>query len=81
MIFSLECGGIHTEPEGVVQYPVEEEKYKNNLNCTWLIHAPPGHIVQMSWSLFSLEHDFKCRNDYVEIFDGYDVTPSKSMGK
>ncbi|XP_043479110.1 cubilin-like isoform X2 [Leptopilina heterotoma] len=77
----VECGGIHTDPEGDIQYPVGGGEYRNNLNCIWLIHAPPGHIVQISWSLFSLEHDFKCRNDYVELFDSYKVTASKTMGK
>lgn len=77
----LECGGIHTDPEGDIQYPVGGGEYRNNLNCIWLIHAPPGHIVQISWSLFSLEHDFKCRNDYVELFDSYKVDALKTMGK
>ena len=81
MIFIIECGGIHTEPEGIIMYPLDGSDYKNYLNCTWLIHAPPGHIVQLSWNLFSLEHDFKCRNDYVEIFDSYEASPIKSMGK
>lgn len=49
-------------PQHPVQYPAGS-------TCTWVIVAPVGHVIQVSWLMFHIEQSTMCTFDYVEIFD------------
>ncbi|XP_078476033.1 MAM and LDL-receptor class A domain-containing protein 1-like [Lampetra planeri] len=42
------------------------ENYVNNANCRWIIRAPDGYGVQISFSAFDLEHNY----DFLKIYKG-----------
>nr|XP_032833052.1 MAM and LDL-receptor class A domain-containing protein 1-like [Petromyzon marinus] len=42
------------------------ENYENNANCRWIIRAPDGYAVQISFSAFDLENNY----DFLKIFKG-----------
>lgn len=57
--------------------------YPPRQTCRWIISAPQGHRVQLSFLTFHLETcliPFICTCDYVRIRDGYDEK-SPSLGK
>lgn len=64
------CGGVVKELGHPIQPPIDGDSYKTNANCTWIIVAPPNHIVQLSFDLFDLEMGSQCYFDYVDVFDG-----------
>ncbi|XP_015589651.1 cubilin [Cephus cinctus] len=62
------CGGIYKGLTGVIQTPNEDGTYANDDDCTWVIQAPVGHVVQLTWTTFNLEFHRNCENDYVLVF-------------
>ncbi|XP_071552235.1 exoskeleton protein RP43-like isoform X2 [Panulirus ornatus] len=47
-----------------------DTNYQNNLDCEWRLLAPPGTVVQVSWSTIDVEScGFSCVCDFVEIQD------------
>ncbi|XP_075232242.1 cubilin [Lycorma delicatula] len=82
---NIPCGGVFKNTSGTIESPNDPEelsKYQSNVTCKWIIVAPKGHIINLSWLTFSLEKDARCYHDYVEIFDN-NTTPGMggSMGK
>ncbi|CAD1477837.1 unnamed protein product, partial [Heterotrigona itama] len=65
------CGGLYTEASGTIQTPTDEGKYLNDETCIWTIQAPIGYIVQLSWLLFDLERNIRCRHDYVKVYENF----------
>lgn len=63
------CGGILKQDAGLVKSPQYPSQYLTNANCTWVIVAPVGNVIQISWLMFHLEQSSLCTFDYVEIFD------------
>lgn len=49
--------------------PMAGSSYQNGANCRWYIVAPPGFLVQLSFSSFELESYPECRYDFIQIFD------------
>lgn len=45
--------------------------YQHNAKCTWIIVAPVGHVIQLTFSSFHLEISTGCYFDAVTIYDGY----------
>ena len=37
--------------------------------CRWVIVAPPGHIIKLTWMTFNLEESHTCSYDYLAVFD------------
>ncbi|XP_044011009.1 cubilin [Aphidius gifuensis] len=67
------CGGILNQSPGTIQSPGGDNGYNNVEDCTWFIRAPPGYIVQLTWTNFNLEYHDNCASDYVtveELFRG-----------
>ncbi|XP_063985313.1 cubilin homolog [Diachasmimorpha longicaudata] len=65
------CGGLFKTSTGDIVSPGAGEGYSNEEECLWTIQAPPGHVIQLSWTSWSLESHFQCRHDYVEIKEEY----------
>ncbi|XP_073900600.1 inactive serine protease PAMR1 isoform X1 [Castor canadensis] len=62
----MRCGQVLRAPKGQILL----ESYPLNAHCEWTIHAKPGFSIQLRFSMLSLEFDYMCQYDYVEIRDG-----------
>lgn len=52
------------------------------MNCKWIIVAPFGHAVHLTWVKFDLEKHNQCAFDYVEVYENNTVTgKSQRIGK
>lgn len=62
------CGGIYKETTGLISLPSERAiKYEDNQNCTWLLVAPEGQHITITWNRFDIEGP-PC-NDYLELIE------------
>ncbi|XP_009077586.1 PREDICTED: inactive serine protease PAMR1, partial [Acanthisitta chloris] len=46
------------------------EGYPLNARCEWTIHVQAGFNIELRFSMLSLEFDYMCQYDYVEVRDG-----------
>ncbi|XP_071826204.1 cubilin-like isoform X2 [Apostichopus japonicus] len=65
-----DCGGIVTGTSGVITSPNFPAAYRDEDHCAWLIEAPEGAILSMTFTNFSLEVGVNCQNDHVMIKNG-----------
>lgn len=66
------CGGIIKKLGVSISPPMEYGVYKDDTICKWIIIAPVGHVVQLSFNSFDLETGFSgCQFDSLSIYDGY----------
>ncbi|XP_074652971.1 cubilin-like [Tubulanus polymorphus] len=75
-----ECGGVFTEPSGIIRTPQHPTVYHNNANCTWSITVAEDRVVKLSFKKFGLETHSSCRFDYMVVFDG-NSTDAPLLGK
>ncbi|GAB6032010.1 hypothetical protein CHUAL_010385 [Chamberlinius hualienensis] len=74
----LGCGGIyHNQTTGVITSPSHPEEYLHNMTCKWIVRAPPGNMVRITFSNFALESHWRCDFDYVAVYDN--VTEENSL--
>ncbi|XP_006864975.1 PREDICTED: inactive serine protease PAMR1 [Chrysochloris asiatica] len=62
----MRCGQVLQAPKGQILL----ESYPLNAHCEWTIHAKPGFNIQLRFVMLSLEFDYMCQYDYVEVRDG-----------
>ena len=57
---------------GNLESPQDPRYYPPGSSCDWLITAPEGRIVELSFDRFDLKPSFgsSCTADYVQILDG-----------
>ncbi|CAH1775425.1 unnamed protein product [Owenia fusiformis] len=67
-----DCGGVFTEPTGIIRTPTHPVDYHNNHNCSWYITVQEDRVVELKFDLFDVEPHTRCAYDYVEVFDGPD---------
>ncbi|NXU99646.1 PAMR1 protease, partial [Cettia cetti] len=60
------CGQVLRASRGQILL----EGYPLNARCEWTIHVQAGFNIELRFSMLSLEFDYMCRYDYVEIRDG-----------
>ncbi|XP_078667406.1 bone morphogenetic protein 1-like [Branchiostoma floridae x Branchiostoma belcheri] len=61
------CGGNLTTPTGgPVTSPNYPSNYGNDENCEWLITAPEGSIIRLTFGSFNTEENY----DFLDIYDG-----------
>ncbi|XP_071062991.1 LOW QUALITY PROTEIN: cubilin [Pseudochaenichthys georgianus] len=65
-----ECGGWQTGEGGVLSSPNYPAIYPSPSRCAWLLEAPPGHTIKLTFSYFNLEPHSQCGWDSVTIFNG-----------
>lgn len=53
--------------------------YMGSLDCYWNITAPKGKTVTLRFTSFDLEHNYNCRYDFVEIFEGLSANKSSRL--
>lgn len=65
------CGGVIKTLGHTISPPQSGSSYERQANCTWLIVAPPNHVVQLTFSSFDLENGgTACWFDYVLVMEG-----------
>ncbi|XP_078603464.1 uncharacterized protein LOC144877421 [Branchiostoma floridae x Branchiostoma japonicum] len=57
--------------EGHIQLPIDTNtgKYRNNLDCIWIIEADPGKVVVVEFLEFDVEFEPRCRYDFLQLHD------------
>ncbi|XP_015282119.1 PREDICTED: inactive serine protease PAMR1 isoform X2 [Gekko japonicus] len=65
----MRCGQVLQASKGQILL----ESYPLNAHCEWTIHSKPGYVVELRFAMLSLEFDYMCQYDYVEIRDGDSV--------
>lgn len=70
-ILLLGCGGIYRKSGHSISPPMGGSGYQHGAKCTWIIVAPVGQAIQLSFSSFSLEVSNGCYFDSLTIYDGY----------
>ncbi|NXY74927.1 PAMR1 protease, partial [Glareola pratincola] len=62
----MRCGQVLQASRGQILL----EGYPLNAHCEWTIHVQAGFNIELRFSMLSLEFDYMCQYDYVEIRDG-----------
>ncbi|NXD22828.1 PAMR1 protease, partial [Spelaeornis formosus] len=62
----MRCGQVLRASRGQILL----EGYPLNARCEWTIHVHAGFNIELRFSMLSLEFDYMCQYDYVEIRDG-----------
>lgn len=65
-----ECGGWQMGEGGVVSSPLYPSTYPSPSRCAWLLEAPAGHTITLTFTYFNLEAHSTCGWDSVTIFNG-----------
>ncbi|XP_075164329.1 cubilin [Haematobia irritans] len=68
------CGGVYTKPGPSIRLPTNDDGvYMHDMECYWIIIAPPSKMIQINWKSFNLEESVDCSYDYVEIYDTLNI--------
>ncbi|NXT76056.1 PAMR1 protease, partial [Zapornia atra] len=62
----MRCGQVLRASRGQILL----EGYPLNARCEWTIHVQGGFNIELRFSMLSLEFDYMCQYDYVEVRDG-----------
>ncbi|XP_026706450.1 inactive serine protease PAMR1 isoform X2 [Athene cunicularia] len=62
----MRCGQVLRASKGQILL----EGYPLNARCEWTIHVQAGFNIELRFSMLSLEFDYMCHYDYVEVRDG-----------
>ncbi|KAG7199007.1 hypothetical protein KM043_013159 [Ampulex compressa] len=68
---------------GVIESPNFPNKYEHSTNCSWLIEAPMGNKINLTFSHFDLEGQSghsNCQYDYIEIKEGTGNVSNTALG-
>lgn len=76
----LGCGGILTEPRGIIASPLHPEVYPHGVTCRWIVRAGQGKVVRLQWLTFALEPlPPVCRFDSVSVYDNNTVSNTGAL--
>ncbi|NWS60703.1 PAMR1 protease, partial [Chunga burmeisteri] len=62
----MRCGKVLRASRGQILL----EGYPLNARCEWTIYVQAGFNIELRFSMLSLEFDYMCQYDYVEVRDG-----------
>ncbi|TRY89102.1 hypothetical protein DNTS_004573 [Danionella cerebrum] len=65
-----ECGGSQSGEGGSISSPGYPDSYPSPSRCTWLLEAPVGHTITITFTYFEVEDHSQCAWDSVTIFNG-----------
>ncbi|XP_066439594.1 inactive serine protease PAMR1 [Eleutherodactylus coqui] len=65
----MRCGEVIQSARGEIMM----ESYPFNAQCEWSIQVSPGYTVELRFAMISLEFDYMCQYDYLEVRDGDSV--------
>nr|XP_012218853.1 PREDICTED: cubilin-like [Linepithema humile] len=74
---------------GVLESPNYPNTYEHSMNCSWIIEAPIGNTINLTFSHFDLErgsmdedmNSHNCVFDYVQIMEGEQDTSNTELGR
>ncbi|XP_034938584.1 cubilin [Chelonus insularis] len=68
---------------GVIESPNFPNKYPSHINCSWIIDAPIGNKINVTFSHFDIESNDEdsCKDSYLEIKEGADDEANTELGK
>ena len=69
----VDCGGIYRTSPGFFSSPMAAngQTYKANAKCNWVIRAPAGMIIKLTFNTFAIEKNGNCKFDYVKVLGKY----------
>uniref|UniRef100_A0A2A4JDL6 Cubilin n=2 Tax=Heliothis virescens TaxID=7102 RepID=A0A2A4JDL6_HELVI len=76
-----ECGGIHRDTTGLINHPSSDATYKNYQSCKWLLIAPEGMHIKLTWNRFDIEEMPSCGSDYLQLVEIDDNNENNVLGK
>ncbi|CAG9792216.1 unnamed protein product [Diatraea saccharalis] len=79
-----ECGGIYKDTTGLIKHPSGEDSTsttRNNQKCTWVLIAPEGMHIKITWNNFEIENHVTCDSDYVELIEIDSSNNNETLGK
>ncbi|XP_046746481.1 cubilin-like [Diprion similis] len=63
------CGGTITSPADVISPAIDYSgTYYGNIDCIWIVEAPPGKTIVLRIESFDLETSSGCVYDYVAVY-------------
>uniref|UniRef100_A0A8C3YL53 Cubilin n=1 Tax=Catagonus wagneri TaxID=51154 RepID=A0A8C3YL53_9CETA len=65
-----DCGGIQIGDHGVISSPNYPASYDSLTHCSWLLEAPQGHTITLTFSDFDIEAHATCAWDSVTVRNG-----------
>lgn len=68
----------------MIESPNFPNNYPHRANCSWIVEAPKGNKLNLTFSHFDLEGGGGrggCRYDYLEIKEGDHDVPNKDINK
>ncbi|XP_064643493.1 cubilin-like [Lineus longissimus] len=94
--WSVGCGYLLTEAQGIVMSPMHPRSYPGGLDCNYTISVDPQKFILLEFDddQFGIERaqiatnnsetmidNIACKFDYVAIYDGFNETDAKLIGK
>ncbi|KAL8165122.1 UNVERIFIED_CONTAM: hypothetical protein K2H54_029833 [Gekko kuhli] len=67
---SLACGGVQEAESGIISSPNYPLPYNSSSHCSWLLVAPEGYTINLTFVAFEVERHTSCRWDSVTILNG-----------
>ncbi|XP_053569959.1 cubilin [Bombina bombina] len=67
------CGGIQTGESGVISSPNYPQPYNNESHCAWLLDAPEGYTISLSFTHLDIVYKSACRSSSVTVINGGSV--------
>ncbi|NXG41986.1 CUBN protein, partial [Psilopogon haemacephalus] len=64
------CGGVQSGEGGVISSPNYPKPYNNLNHCSWLLEAPEGETITLTFTAFQVESHSLCKWDSVTILNG-----------
>ena len=75
-ICAIVCGGHLQATTGVKHFyshaKYGDHNYENKEDCDWIIEAPAGKNVHLTFLTFELEDEHECGYDSIEVYQGFD---------
>ncbi|XP_055914850.1 cubilin homolog [Eupeodes corollae] len=61
------CGGILNSLRGSLASPLYPESYPSNVECIWMLNAPSGNYLELSFIEMNITSSDNCNEDYLEL--------------
>lgn len=67
----------------MIESPNFPNKYEDAANCSWIIEAPIGNKINLTFSHFDLEghNDSNCEYDYLQIMESASDSTNSELGR
>lgn len=79
--YGAECHNKLYDYYGVLESLNFPDASTHHANCSWIINAPLGNKINLTFSHFDIEQSHDCRFDYVLIMEGDNDTPNTELGR